>query len=371
MGEHDAARCGLHGELEQFFAVGVAAEFEFFNVSFDLGFNVGRRKKEGVALLGREELATGSIGVAVTDKADGIARVPGETRSEGVGGRALDQHARADDVEAVLLRIFARVELARRGLDLEVFDDAAREVRVLQFARDFVEVVGEIHAQPGGEDGTFDEFAELSSIVNDGEQFLLTAKCEDRDKIGTTALDGGVDTFDQTVDLGQAGFVGGTFRVSAGGFGDDCVEVSGGEFRAVEGALVFEEHVTGKEDGAVFIMQFHAGCSGDVTGWMEDDLDVVFLTVEFFGVSVREAGQSRGAAVDFFVREKRILGDVFFLFLSNHHVRGIVQHALDQHVTGLSHDDRRFRMFAHDDWKAADVIEMAVRDDDQIEAHAA
>jgi len=66
-----------------------------------------------------------------------------------------------------LLRVFAGVEFARGGFDLEFLDDGAVEADVLGFAGDFVEIIGEVHAEAGGVDGAFGEFAEFAGVVED------------------------------------------------------------------------------------------------------------------------------------------------------------------------------------------------------------
>ena len=68
--------------------------------------------------------------------------------------------------------------------------------------------------------------------------------------------------------------------------------------------------------------------------------------------------------------EQWILRDVVLGALPLHHVGRIVQHALDEHAAGLGHDDRRGRLLAEKDRQAADVIQVAVGDDDQIQRHA-
>src|ERR1019366_2721483 len=102
----------------------------------------------------------------------------------------LNQHAGADDVEGVLLWVLAGGELARGGLDLELLDDAAVEIHMARLAADFVEIVGEVHAQPGGVDRAVNEAAELSGVVNDGQDLLHAAEGEDGNQEGAAALDG-------------------------------------------------------------------------------------------------------------------------------------------------------------------------------------
>src|SRR5437588_9122793 len=68
-------------------------------------------------------------------------------------------------------------------------------------------------------------------------------------------------------------------------------------------------------------------CSSDldVAGGMKDELDLVLVAAEFFRVSERQSGQVRGTAIDFFVGEKWILGNVFLRLLAGHHAGRVVQ----------------------------------------------
>ena len=61
--------------------------------------------------------------------------------------------------------ILTRDEFARSWLNFEVFDDAAAELNILRLAGDFVEIVGEVHAQAGGKDRAFDKAPEFARIV--------------------------------------------------------------------------------------------------------------------------------------------------------------------------------------------------------------
>lgn len=50
------------------------------------------------------------------------------------------------------------------GFDFEIFDDVFGEIYVFGFVCDFVEVVGEIYVEVGGENGVFDEFFEFMGV---------------------------------------------------------------------------------------------------------------------------------------------------------------------------------------------------------------
>ena len=105
-----------------------------------------------------------------------------------------------------------------------------------------------------------------------------------------------------------------------------------------------------------------------MAGGVEDDLDLVLAAAEFLGVAEGDGRCRRLAhAVDLVVREERVVGDVVLLLLAHHDVGGIVEHALDQHPARRRHDDGRVRVLPHRDRQAADVVQVAVGDDDQVE----
>ena len=66
--------------------------------------------------------------------------------------------------------------------------------------------------------------------------------------------------------------------------------------------------------------------------------------------------------------EKGVVRDVLVLALAHHDAGRVVEHALDQHPAGGGHDDRRRRVLAHRHGQAADVVQMAMGDDDEDEA---
>ena len=69
--------------------------------------------------------------------------------------------------------------------------------------------------------------------------------------------------------------------------------------------------------------------------------------------------------------KRGVIRDVGLVLLAHHHVGRVVQHALNEHAARRGHDHGRVRVLAHHDGQTADVVQMAVRDDDQIEGEAA
>ena len=116
VGEHDGAGGGLKGELEEFFAIDVAAELEAFDAGVDFSAHVNRFEHEVVAVFGDEEFTAGGVGVAVADEADGIAGMAEKAGGEGVARGVFDQHARADDVEGAFFGIHAGFQVAGKRL---------------------------------------------------------------------------------------------------------------------------------------------------------------------------------------------------------------------------------------------------------------
>ncbi|MEY4004181.1 MAG: hypothetical protein RLZZ221_277 [Verrucomicrobiota bacterium] len=143
----------------------------------------------------------------------------------------------------------------------------------------------------------------------------------------------------------------------------------GGELRAGQRPLVLKEHVAGEEDRAVLVMDLDRRGAGDVAGRVEDHLDLVLRPAEVLRVAEGKAGEAFRAAVDLLVREERIVRDTVVLTLAHHHARGVVQHALDEHAARRGHDHGRVRLRAEQDRQAADVVEVAVGDDDQVQPY--
>ena len=318
MGEHDAARVGLDRELQELVAVGVAAQLEPLDPGLDLGLDVDRLENEGVTCLGREQGATRCIRIAITDKADGVARVAEQAAGERVARGVFHEHAGTDDVEPVLLGIFAGVEFARRRLELQLLEDGAVEIDVFGLAGDLVKILRQIHAQAGGENGAVDQFAELAGIVHDREHFLHAPEREDRDEVGPAALDRVVDAGDQASELRGATLVDRPLGRAAGRLHDDRVEVPGRELCARQRSLILEEHVAGDEDGAMLVVKLDRRGADHVAGRMKDDLDLFLARLEPLGLTKRDRSKPFRQPVDLLVGEERVVRDVFLFLLPEH-----------------------------------------------------
>ena len=93
-------------------------------------------------------------------------------------------------------------------------------------------------------------------------------------------------TVDQARDLMHALLAGGAFGGAAGGLRHQRVEMVDRKLGRRAGALGVEQHVAGKKQLPVLVVDLDAGGAGDVAGLVEDDLDVVPGAVKFLGVAV-------------------------------------------------------------------------------------
>ena len=207
--------------------------------------------------------------------------------------------------------------------------------------------------------------------MKDREQFLHAAERKHRQQKRAALGDGVVDRIDEPGDLVHALLAVGPLGHAARRLDDQRVEMSDGEMRALQRALVFEQHVACQEDLAHPVVDFHGGGSGDMAGRVEHELDLTLLALDFFDLLERQADKAADQVFDILVREERIARDAVLLLLLLHHIGGIVQHLLDQHAAGLGEQHRGLGMLAHDHRQAADVIQMTVRDDDEVELDAA
>jgi len=235
---------------------------------------------------------------------------------------------------------------------------------------DLVEVVAEGEPESGGEDGRLHQAPGLAGVVQHREDLLHPPEREDRDEHGAAALPGGVDRLDEPDDLGHPRAAGGPLGGAAGGLEHERVERPGGEFRRAEGALRGEEHVAGEEEAAVLVADFHAGGAGDVSGRVQGELELVVRAAEPPRLAEGLRVEARGAPLHLLVGEQRRLREALRGAFAQHDVDRIVQHPLEEEAAGLGHHHRRVRVRAQQHGQRADVVQVAVGDEDQVEAHA-
>ena len=216
-------------------------------------------------------------------------------------------------------------------------------------AGDGIEVIREIHAETGGVDGAIDEAAEFTGVVHDGENFLHAPEGEDGDKEGAAPSDGVIDGGDEASDLVDAFLADRARGGAAGRFGDNGVEVAGGEAGAGKGALILKQNVAGEEDAAVLVLNFDGGGAGDMTGAVEGDREFVFLASEVFGLVVGEADKAGFEAVDLGVAEEGAAREFALFFLAEHDAGGVSQHALEDDAAGERHEHGGVWVLAHGD----------------------
>ena len=206
--------------------------------------------------------------------------------------------------------------------------------------------------------------------MDDREHLLHAAEREDGEEKRATALDGVVNGRNKAGDFVDAFLTDRALGGAARRLGDERVEVAGRKLGTEEGALVLEKNVAGEENLAVLVVELDGGCARHVTGGVKNDFDFVLRAAKMFGMTVREAVEAFANTINLVVGEERIVGDVGLVLLAHHDIGRIMQHALDEHAAGRRHNDGRVGVLAHHHWQAADVIEMAVRYDDQVERDA-
>ena len=241
----------------------------------------------------------------------------------------------------------------------------------LGLAGDLVEIIREIHAESGRVDGAIDDLPEFSGVVNDRENFLHSNQGENGNQKRSAPLDRIVDGSDEARDFMDALFADRPLSHAASRFRNEGIEMPGGEFCAGDRALIFEEHVASEKYSSMLVPDLNSGCARDMAGVMKNNFDFVPRTAKAFGVAELQSRHSANATVDLVVGEKGIVRDVFIFALPHHHVGGIVQHAFNKHAAPNRHDHRRIWMLPHHHGQTANVVQVAVRDDDQIQRRVA
>jgi len=129
-----------------------------------------------------------------------------------------------------------------------------------------------------------------------------------------------------------------------------------------------ELHVAGEENFAVLVNEPDARRARHVPGHVKGNLDLLAVGGgKMFGPRVGHRHDFWLQQLDLAHREQRVFLDVELLALALHHVAGIAQHARGQRLRGLAHQDERLRLAAKKHGQRAQVVEMAVRDQNKIE----
>jgi hypothetical protein len=145
--------------------------------------------------------------------------------------------------------------------------------------------------------------------------------------------------------------------------------MAGWKLRALERALVFEKHIAGDKYLPLLVVNFDGRRACHMPGAVKDDVDLILPALECFWRLECQADEAAFTALDVLVREERIPGNILLIFLLLHHVRRVMEHLFDQDPAGARQENGRFRMLTHHHRQAANMIEMTMRDDDQIEAN--
>lgn len=91
------------------------------------------------------------------------------------------------------------------------------------------------------------------------------------------------------------------------------------------------------------------------------------MGVPFDLASVSEALKMRLHLLQFIVGVKRAVPDAVFVALADHDVDGIVEDAAEEEIAQLGHEDVCFWKLADSDWQGADVVVVAMGQDDGLD----
>lgn len=375
--EHHGSGLDGSDELEQFFAVGVGGEVKFQHFAAASDVPVEWAEVEGSAGGSVTESAGGGGGIGVADEEDTVPFVLDHAEGEVVGGGVGVHHSGGED-EQTSAAEFHVLDLSSVE-DLEVEGLGEGEVTVVAVGAMGLEVVdfGEDPAEASDVDGLPWEPTGLHEQGELGEDFLGSAEGEDGDEDGAFAGVGGADGLGETFDFGFPGEAGGWGTGAAGCFHDDDVGLDILETCALEEGLVAEGDVTGVEESGVSASDHDAGGAEGVAGVEEFEGGGDLAGAGFgegspfdFAV-VAEALEGGLDFVDFVVGVEGVVGDAEFVALAGHDIDGVVEDSVDDEVAELRHEDVGLGEVADGDGEGADVIVVAVADDDGVEVGGA
>ena len=216
------------------------------------------------------------------------------------------------------------------------------------------------------------EFAFAHHHGQQGEDFLGAPQGEGGNQDRAAAVEHALDGLAEALDFRLAREAGRERTVAARGFHDQHVGLHVLEPGAPQDGLVMEANVAGVEEGFLPAADHDAGGAERVAGVVElqrgreeagaglvkggpIDLAVVF-----------EALEAGGQVVHLVVAVEGILFEAQFVALALHDVDGVVQHAFDEEVAQLGHQDMGLGKVAQGDRQRPDMIVMAMGDGDGV-----
>ena len=372
MAEQNGAGRDLPHEIQQVGAVGVRGEVVILYLAPARDLAGAGAEDECFAQLRGLHPAAGRAGVGVTDEEDGLFLIAGHALGEVVRGGVLAHHAGGDDEDA------SARELHALGLTF-LEDDEVERLAELQVCVLAVGAVGfqivnlrEDAAETADVDGLLLQLAFAHEHREQGQDFLRAPERERGDEHAALAFEHALDVGDEALDLLFAGEAGGHGAVAARGFHDEHVSLHVVKARTAQDGLVVETDVAGVEQGFLLAAQHDARRAERVAGVKEfqrgrgeagarlgecgpGDFAVVF-----------EALKVRRDFIQLVVGVERVFADAQLLALAGHHVDGVVQHALRDEITQVSHQHVRLGKIFTGDGQRADVVVVAMRDGDGV-----
>ena len=207
---------------------------------------------------------------------------------------------------------------------------------------------------------------EVAGFVDYFKEFLHAPEGESGDEATAPAFKDFANGVEEAVDFSGTGGFRATRFCAAGGLQYEGVDFSGGQMRAGEGALGFEEEVPAEDDAAVFVDEFNRRGADDVPRRMQDDFNLVLALgmnfAAFKALSVELAGKDGDIAV----QEEGVLSDAVFLALTFHDVDGVAEHARGKEGVWQACNNRGVRILCRHEGHGAEVIEMAMRQNNEV-----
>lgn len=367
MGEDHRTRRAGDREIEQLVAIGVGTQVKTLDLGRDGDGAVQRRKTEWLAVGRGEQLAAGRIGVAITDKTEGVEWVAEQTCGGIPRRRVLGKHTGAEQIDggASALKTMGRRQLLRAQLA----QNRAANTQGGVDAGNLVKLIEQIDAEAGKKDGAFGQQA-LAACADQRDQQLLNASERERgDKDGTAGVECGAQAGKQALDFGIAALRGRALGQAAGGLNDQGIDNAGGKTRAIEHCGIGKQNIAGDENLAVPIFKQNADSSGNVPGGKQGKSDTIA------GIGLKNAWDADGGGQD----APRAAGDIAMriqlggaealLAAPVHDITRIVQQPLKQRKRIAAGDDGRVRVLGDQERQGTEVIEVGVRQKNQIDLH--